>query len=117
MRRLINDPRPGEEPLEILQKKISVFKEAQHAEIHANTGDQPRFARRSRFRFGNLPAQPEIHRGGGKEERGERRIPCAVKNIARGYEQILPRCPGPYRPIKKNDDGKKDEKRERIEQH
>src|SRR5436190_8501589 len=101
MRRLINNPYAGEEPLEILQEKVSILEEAQHAEIHADTADQPRFARRPRFRFGDLPAQPEIHRGCGKEEGGERGIPCAVKNIARGYEQILPCCPRPYRPIKK----------------
>jgi hypothetical protein len=41
MRRLIDDPQSREQPLKILEQKVSVFEKAQHAQIHANARDQP----------------------------------------------------------------------------
>ncbi len=69
------------------------------------------------FRFGNLPAQPKIHRGGGKKERGKRWIPGAVKNVARGHQQILPRIPGADAPVQRHYDGEEDNEGEGIEEH
>jgi hypothetical protein len=64
-----------------------------------------------------LPAEPKIHCRGGKEQRRERRIPGAVKNIACDYEQILARIPGMDAPIGGDDDYKKDNEGKRIEKH
>ena len=52
-----------------------------------------------------------------KLEVGERRVPRAVKNVARDYEQILARFPGTNRPVRTDNDDEKDNKGERIEQH
>jgi hypothetical protein len=41
VRWLINDPHSREQPLEILEQKVSVFKEPEHAQIHANARNQP----------------------------------------------------------------------------
>ncbi len=65
----------------------------------------------------HLPAKPKIHCRRGKEQRRERRIPRAVKDVASDYEKILPRIPGMYAPIGGNDGCKKDDERERIEKH
>src|SRR6185436_6357314 len=73
--------------------------------------------RRWFFRFGNLPAQPKIHRGSGKKERGKRWIPGAVKNVARGHQQILPRMPGADAPVQRHYDGEEDNEGEGIEKH
>src|SRR5712691_2392655 len=86
MRRLIDDADAREEPLEILKEKISVFEEAEHAQVHAHARDQPAAFCMSIFRFSNLPAEPEIHCGGGKQQRGKRWIPCAVKNVTEDDE-------------------------------
>ena len=117
MRRLINDPDAGEEPLEILKQEISVLEEAEHAQIHANAGDQPTLLRVSILRFADLAPKPEIHRRCRKQKRGKRRIPRPVKNVARDYEQIFPDRPGSDAPIGGQDHHKKDNKGERIEEH
>src|SRR5256885_6248438 len=93
MWRMVDHPDAGEEPLEIFQQEVSVFEKPEHAQVHADTGNQPCATRGSVFRFCNLPAQPKIHRGSGKKERGKRWIPGAVKNVARGHQQILSRIP------------------------
>src|SRR6266446_2447572 len=90
VRWMVDDADPREEPLEIFQQEVSVFEKPEHAQIHADTADQPSSSRRLVLGFANLPAQPKIHRGGGKKERGKRRIPGAIKNVARDHEQILP---------------------------
>src|SRR3954449_6316972 len=41
MRRVIEDPDSREQPLKILKQKLSVFKEPEHAQIHANARNQP----------------------------------------------------------------------------
>jgi hypothetical protein len=63
MRRLINNPDSREQPLKILEQKVSVLKEPEHAQIHANARNQP--ATSCVFRgFAHLTAKPKIHRGG-----------------------------------------------------
>jgi hypothetical protein len=64
-----------------------------------------------------LSSEPKIHRRRGKEQRGERRVPRTVKNIARDYEEIFPRVPGMDAPVSGDDDYKKDDEGERIEKH
>jgi hypothetical protein len=75
--------------LEILKQEISVFEKAEHAQIHANAGDQPPFLGGWILRFSHFAAEPEIHRCCRKQERGEGRIPGAVKNVTRDHEQIF----------------------------
>src|SRR5438045_8786448 len=89
VRWMIDDADAREEPLEIFQQEVSVFEKPEHAEVHADTADQPSSSRRLVLGFGNLPAQPKIHRGGGKSERGKGWIPSAVTAITRGNEQII----------------------------
>ena len=117
MRWLINDANASEQPLKIFQQKVPVFEESQHAQVHADAGNQPRATRTPAFRPAHLPAEPKIHCRGGKEQRREGRIPGAVKNIARDYEKILARIPGTDAPIGGDDDYKKDNESKRIEKH
>jgi hypothetical protein len=51
----------------------------------------------------NSSAEPKIHCRRGKEQRGKWRIPRAVKNIARNYEEIFPGVPGTYAPVGDDD--------------
>src|SRR5437868_2822237 len=88
MGRMVDDADARDEPLEIFKQEVSVFEKPKHAQVHADTANQPRATRRS-LRLGNLPPQPKIHRRSGKEERGKRWIPGAIKDVARGHEQIL----------------------------
>src|SRR2546428_4919225 len=69
------------------------------------------------FSPGNSRSEPKIHRRRGKKQRGEWRIPCAVKNIARYYQKIFPRVPGTDAPVRGHDDRKKDYEGERVEKH
>ena len=117
VRWMIDDADAGEEPLEIFQQEVSVFEKPEHAQVHADTGNQPCATRGSVFRFCNLPAQPKIHRGSGKKERGKRWIPGAVKNVARGHQQILSRIPGADAPVQRHYDGEEDNEGEGIEEH
>ena len=73
--------------------------------------------RRWFFRFGNLPAQPKIHRGGPEQERCERRIPRAIKNVTGYDEQIFPRLPRPNAPVKRDNDYEENDECERIKEH
>ena len=117
MRWLINDANASDQPLKIFQQKVPVFEESQHAQVHADAGNQPRAARTPALRPAQLPAEPKIHCRGGKEQRRERRIPGAVKDVACGYEQILARIPGMDAPIGDDDDYKEDNEGKRIEKH
>ena len=69
----------------------------------------------SSLRFADLPPELKIHRGCGKEERGERRIPRAVKNSWRrpgDFSAPATReAPVPPKTREKNDEG------ERIKKH
>jgi len=117
MRRMVDDADAREEPLEIFHQEVSVFEKPQHAQVHADAANQPRTMRRLSFCFGDLPAQPEIHGGGGKKKRGKRWIPGAIKNVARGHQQILPRIPGADAPVQRHYDSEEDNKGEGIEEH
>jgi len=107
----------GKEPLEIFQQEVSIFEKPEHAQVHADAANQPRTMRRLSFCFGDLPAQPEIHRGGGKKKRGKRWIPGAIKNVACGHQQIFPRIPGADAPVQRHYDGEEDNEGEGIEEH
>jgi hypothetical protein len=67
--------------------------------------------------FGHSTAEPEIHRGGPEQERSERRVPGAVKDVTGHHEQIFSRLPRTNAPIKRDNDYKKNDERERIKKH
>ena len=117
MRRVIDDACPREQPLEIFEQKVPVFEETEHAQVHANAGDQPCSAGMAALGSGHLSAEPKIHRRRGKEQRGEWWVPRAVKNVTRDYEKIFPRVPGTNIPVGDDNDYKKDDERQRIEEH
>ena len=117
MRRLIDDPQSREQPLEILEQKISVFEKSEHAQVHANARHQPATSCMLIFGFGHLTAKPEIHRRGCEQKRGERRVPGTVKNVAGYDEQIFPRLPRFNTPVKSDDDHEENDERERIKEH
>src|SRR5690348_15357928 len=89
MRRLINDSDAREQPLEILQQKISVLEEPQHAQIHANAGNEPVTFSMRILRSGDLATKPKIHACCRKEQGGKWWVPGAVKNITRNDQQVL----------------------------
>ena len=117
MRRLIDDPNPREQPLKILKQKISIFKEPEHAQIHANARNQPATSCMLISGFAHLTAKPKIHCGGAEQERSERRVPSAVKNVTGYNEQIFPRLPRTNAPVKSDDDYEENDERERIKEH
>ena len=117
MRWLIDDADAPEQPLKILQQKISVFEKPEHAQVHADTANQPGAPRMSSLGLGNSSAEPKIHCRRGKEQRGKWRVPRAVKDVARDYEKIFPRVPGTNAPVNGDDDCKKGDERKRIEKH
>jgi len=89
MRWLIDDTNAREQPLKVLQQKVPVFEKPEHAQVHAHAANQPRAARTLTLSFRHLSSEPKIHRRRGKEQRSKRRVPRAVKNIARDYEEIF----------------------------
>ena len=117
MRRLIDHADTRKRPLKILKQKIPVFEKAEHAQVHANAGHQPTFLAVSTLRFGDLPAEPEIHRRRCEKERGEGRIPGAVKNVTRHHEQVFSQLPSAQAPVERDDDYKKNDEGERIKKH
>jgi hypothetical protein len=117
MRRLIDDPQSREEPLKILEQKVSVFKEPEHAQIHANARNQPATSCMLISGFAHLTPKPKIHRRGPEQERSERRVPGAVKNVTGDDEQIFPRLPRTNAPVKSDNDNKENDERERIKKH
>ena len=117
MRRLIDDSQSREQPLEILEQKVSVFKEPEHAQIHANARDQPATSCMLISGFGHLTTKPEIHRGGPKQEGSEGRVPGAIKNVAGYDEQIFPRLPRTNAPVGSDNGHEENDKRERIKEH
>ncbi len=116
-RRLIEDPDSREQPLKILEQKVSVFKEPEHAQIHANACDQPATSCMLIFGFAHLTAQPKIHRGGTEQERSERRVPGAIKNVTGYDEQIFPYPPRTNAPVKGDNDYEENDERQRIKEH
>src|ERR1043166_1400444 len=117
MRRLVNDSDPRQQPLEILQQKISVFEEPEHAQVHANAGNQPPGLPMQTLHLGNLAAEPEIHAGCRKEQGGKWRVPGAVKNIARYDQQVFSQLPSLKAPVKRDDNREEDKECEGIEKH
>lgn len=117
MRRLIDDPQSREQPLKILEQKVSVFKEPQHAQIHANACNQPAASRVLISGFAHLTAKPKIHRSGPEQERSERRVPRAVKNVTGYDEQIFPRLPRTNAPVNSDNNHEENDERERIKEH
>src|SRR4029077_9056510 len=117
MRGLIDDPQSREEPLKILEQKVSVFKEPKHAQIHANARNQPATSRVLISGFSHLTAKPKIHRGGTEQKCSERRVPRAEKNITGYDEQFFPRPPRTNAPVKSNNDHEENDERERIKEH
>ena len=117
MRRMVDDTDPGNEPLEVLEEEISVFEKPQHAEVHANAGDEPDASGLLSGGFRDSGAEPEIHAGRRKQERGKGRVPRPVENVTRDHEQILPRIPAPYAPIDGDNDYEEDDESERIKKH
>src|SRR5437762_6701000 len=117
MRWLIDDADPREQPLKVLQQKVPVFEKPEHAQVHAHAANQPRAARTPTLSFRHLSSEPKIHCRRGEEQRGKRRVPSAIKNVTRDYEEIFPRVPGTYAPVGSDDDYKKDDEGKRIEKH
>src|SRR5438874_7699278 len=117
MRRLVDDSDARERPLEILQQKISIFEEPEHAQIHANAGNEPPALSMRTLRFGHLAAEPEIHASCRKEQRSKWRVPGAVKNVARYDQQILSQLPAVKAPVQRDDNREEDNERERVEKH
>ena len=117
MRWLIDDADAREQPLEIFEQKVPVFEKPQHAQVHADARHQPGASGTMSLGLGHSSAEPKIHCRCGKEQRGKWRVPRAVKNVACGHEEILPRVPGTHAPIGGDDDYKKDDEGERIEKH
>jgi hypothetical protein len=117
MRWLIDDPQSREEPLKILEQKVSVFKEPEHAQIHTNACDQPATSCMLASGFGHFTAKPKIHRGGPEQQPSKRRVPGAVKNITGYDEQIFPRLPRMNAPVKSDNDHEENDERERIKEH
>lgn len=117
MRRLIEDPNSRDQPLKILEQKVSVFKEPQHAQVHANAGNQPATSCVLISGFAHLTAEPKIHRSGAEQERSEGRVPGSVKNVTGYDEQIFPRLPRTNAPVKSDNDYEKNDERERIKEH
>src|SRR6266508_205920 len=117
MWRLIDDPDSREQPLKILEQKVSVFEEPEHAQIHANARNQPATSCMLISGLAHLTAKPEIHRGSPEQERSERRIPGAIKNVAGYDEQIFPRLPRTNAPVNSDDDHEENDERERIKEH
>jgi hypothetical protein len=67
--------------------------------------------------FAHLTAKPKIHRGGPEQERSERRVPSAIKNVAGYDEQIFPRLPRMNAPVGSDNEHEKNDERERIKEH
>jgi hypothetical protein len=103
--------------LKILKQKISVFEEAEHAEVHANAGHEPSLLGRMILRFANLAAEPEIHRRCGKQQRCERRVPRAVKDVAGNDEKIFAKVPAAQAPVERRNNDVEDDEGERIKKH
>jgi hypothetical protein len=109
MRRLINDPDPRYQPLKILEQKIPVLEKAEHAQVHANARDQPAFLGRTILGLSDFSPEPEIHGSGGEEQRGERWIPGAVKNVAGDDQDIFSQFPAAQAPVERHHDNEEND--------
>src|SRR5206468_10706127 len=91
MRWLVDDTDAREQPLKILEQKVPIFEEPEHAQVHADAANQPDASRTASFSRGNSSAEPKIHCRRGKEQRGKWWVPCAIKNVTCDHEEIFPR--------------------------
>src|SRR5438093_4592251 len=71
MRWLVDDTDAREQPLKILEQKVPIFEEPEHAQVHADAANQPDASRTASFSRGNSSAEPKIHCRRGKEQRGK----------------------------------------------
>src|SRR6478672_5371868 len=117
MRRLIDDPQSREKPLKILEQKISVFEKPEHAQIHANARDQPATSCALISGFSHLTTKPKIHRGGPKQQRSERRVPGAIKDVAGYDKQIFAGLPRTNDPVNREDHYEENDECKRIKEH
>lgn len=69
------------------------------------------------FCLAHLSTKPEIHGRGPEQERSERRVPGAIKNVAGHDEQIFPRLPRANAPVGSDDDCEENDESERIKKH
>jgi hypothetical protein len=100
-----------------LEQKISVFEKTEHAQVHANAGDQPTLPGSAFLSFAYLAPEPEIHRRCGKKQRGKGRIPRAVENVAGDHEQVFSQLPPAETPVERNDDYIENDEGKRIKKH
>jgi hypothetical protein len=117
MRRLINDADARHQPLKIFEQEISVFEKAEHAQVGGEAGHEPEFARARSRGLGDAGAEPKIEGSSGKKQGCERRIPRAIKKIAREHEEVFARGPVAQTPIRRHDNGEENDERERVEEH
>src|SRR5215471_9915300 len=115
-RPLIDDPDSREQPLKILEQKVSVFKEPERAQIHANARNQPATSCMISG-FVHLTAEPKIHRRGPEQKPSERRVPSAIKNITGYDEQIFSGLPRTNAPVGSDSAHIEINERERIKKH
>ena len=116
-RRLIDDPDSREQPLKIFEQKIPVFEKTEHAQIHADAGDQPATLCMLIPGFAHLSTKPEIHGRRPEKEPGEGRVPCPIKNVAGCNEKIFTRLPRTDAPVRSDDHCEENDESERIEKH
>src|SRR5437660_265606 len=70
VRWMIDDADSGEEPLEIFQQEVSVFEKPEHAQVHAEAGNQPRATRRRLSRRNIITRQkPSLRKDGNRPTR------------------------------------------------
>src|SRR4029077_18991391 len=116
MRRLIDDPDSREQPLKILEQKVPVLEEPEHAQIHANARNQP--ATSCLFSGStHSTAKPKIHRRGPEQKRSERRVPSAIKNITSYDQQIFSGLPRTNAPVGSDNNHIENNEREGIKEH
>ena len=117
VRRLVDDSDLSEQPLKILEQKVSVLKKSEHAQIHAKARNQPATSRMLIPGFGHLTAKPKIHRRGPEQQRSEWRVPSAIKNLTGYDEQIFSGLPRTDAPVGSDNNHIENNERERIEKH
>src|SRR5205085_12242008 len=106
-----------QDPLEILEKEIPVLKEPEHAQVDGHADDQPEPALVWAVHFPHFSPEIKIERSRGEEQGGERRIPGAVKNVARDQKKVLARLPRTHRPVGREHQKEENDESERVEKH
>ena len=117
VRRLVLNAATRQRPGEVLEEEVPVLEKAEHAQVHGHADPEPDLALVWFLHRAHFSAEIEIECSRREEEHSERRIPRAVKEVARDEEQILPRFPRAHRPVRAQNEHEKDDKGERVEQH